>query len=273
MTLPSDTHVGSVTLRVHDADALTPFYATLLGIDPETEGDTTTFAADGETVLKLVEAPDAPARTPDEAGLYHTAYRFPSRAALGAALERMAAAGIAVEGSADHGVSEAVYLSDPEGNGIELYHDRARDEWPRDADGNIVMVTNPLDVDAVKAAAGEPQPGVVGHVHLEVMELEESVVFYRDVLGLRVAAEVRGAAFLGAGGYHHHVGLNTWQHRAEPRREKSRGLDRFTLVVPSADAVEAVVERAAAHGIPVEEQGAAVMLIDPSGIRVRVTAE
>lgn len=273
MTLPDDTHIAHVRLRVTDAEAVATFYETLLHIDPVQEGETARFVADGETVLELVEDPDAPERDPAEAGLYHTAFRFPTRGALGAALQRMDDAGIELDGSADHGVSEAVYCTDPEGNGIELYRDRPRKEWDRGEDGAIVMVTERLDVDALRWDAGEPDAAVVGHVHLDVADLAESRRFYEEVLGFPLQATVRGAAFLGAGGYHHHVGLNEWHHRTEPRRDARRGMERFTVRVPSKEALIGVAERAAEHGIAIDREPTAVSLTDPSGIRVRVAAE
>lgn len=270
MTLPDGARIGAVRLRVHDAETLAPFYAAILGIEPEARDGTVAFAADSGMVLELVGDPTAAERSPQEAGLYHVAYRFPSREALGSALERMDRAGITVEGGADHGVSEAVYLTDTEGNGVECYYDRDRSAWERDADGRIRMVTKPLDVDAVRADAGRDAPAVVGHVHLEVLSLEESTGFYRDVLGFTVEAAVNGARFLGAGGYHHHVGMNVWRHRSKPKRRESVGLDRFTVTVPSPDAVEAVAGRARERGMDIDRDGAALAVADPSGVRVRV---
>ena len=188
-------------------------------------------------------------------GLFHTAIRYSERAALGRALERVLRAGL-LTGASDHGVSEALYLDDPDGNGVELYFDRPRGAWPEPGPGEkVAMFTAPLDLEDVLAAgrAIEPTDSLavdVGHVHLKVSDLDRAVGFWSGELGFEVMTGWRDqAAFLAAGGYHHHVGLNTWQSRGAPLGPPELpGLEEVRITVPGA-----AEERA---------------LLDPDGIRV-----
>jgi catechol 2,3-dioxygenase len=197
--------VGRVALRVADLSRTVEFYRDTVGLDVlERTADRATLGVDAPLVV-LLAAPDAPPRGPREAGLFHTAFRVPSRATL--------------DGASDHLVSEALYLSDPEGNGVELYRDRPRAEWPLTDEG-VGMDTRPLALDDLRAAGGgdggAPPGTTVGHVHLEVSSLSAARAFYADELGLNVRATAPEACFLAVGDYHHHVGLNTWNERTEP---------------------------------------------------------
>jgi len=271
-TLPQGTHIGRTALRVDDLDRLTEFYRTVVGLDVLEESETRSMLGAGDTPLLVLEADaDAPTRPRTGAGLYHTAFRVPSREALGDALARIRTHW-QLGGASDHWVSEALYLTDPEGNGIEIYRDRPRDDWPRNGDGTVRIGTVPLALESIEAAAtGDTlaPPGTdIGHVHLEVTSLDAFDDFYVDTLGFEVQTTVPAAAFVSAGGYHHHVGANTWQHRTTP--VDGRGLSWFELVVPDQGALDAVRSRVDDREIPVTETEAGLVVHDPDEIEVRI---
>ncbi|MFB6106748.1 MAG: VOC family protein [Halobacteriaceae archaeon] len=273
--LPAGTRVGRVALTVGDLDRVLPVYRDALGFDVDREGHRCRLDAGGRPLVVLVEAPDAPERPPDAAGLFHVAVRVPTRAALADALASLREHGATLTGASDHLVSEALYLRDPEGNGVEVYRDRPRSEWPRTANGGVEMDTLPLDLeDLSTAATGDPTLPAgtdVGHVHLEVTDLAAAESFYVDALGLRVQARYGdGATFLAAGDYHHHVGLNVWNGRSAPATG-GRGLRWFELVLPDEDAVEAARRRLAAV-TEVTTRGGVVRVADPDGTAVRLTS-
>ncbi|MFB6218463.1 MAG: VOC family protein [Halobacteriaceae archaeon] len=269
--LPADAAVGRVALRVGDLDAVAEFNREVVGLAVVERGaDRALLGAGGTGLLELAAAPDAPERRPDQAGLFHTAFRVPSRAALADALARIQSRW-ELDRASDHRVSEALYLADPEGNGVEVYCDRPREEWP-ERDGRVAMETLALDLaglDGGDPDAGAPGGTTVGHVHLEATSLSASREFYEG-LGLGVRATYgSGGAFLAAGDYHHHVGLNTWNGRTDPAG--GRGLAHFEFVVPGgvpdglrtregATAVEGGVEVTDPDGIPVRVRGP-----DPDG--------
>ena len=205
---------------------------------------------------------------------------MPDRVELARSLQRVAAAGWRLTGASDHLVSEALYLRDPEGNGIEIYRDRPRDQWNRD-NGELRMATLPLDLqglldelrDEDEATNGMPVGTTMGHVHLQVADIPAAEGFYNGALGLDVMVRsYPGALFLAAGGYHHHLGLNTWQSQgAPPPPEGALGLDRYELVLPGEGDVDAAAERLGEGGDPVRvDEG--VLATDPSGNRVLLTA-
>ncbi|MDL5362994.1 VOC family protein [Halalkalicoccus sp. NIPERK01] len=273
-SLPAATRVGRVALRVNDLGRLVEFYRDAVGLAVlDRDEGRATLGAGGTGLLELLADPDAPPRGPDETGLFHTAFLVPSRAALGDALARVRERW-RLDGASDHRVSEALYLSDPEGNGIEIYRDRPRDEWPTKG-GRVEMDTLPLDIDALedqrRGEAGVPDETTVGHVHLEVSSLARARGFYVEGLGLGVRQEWSDAAlFLAAGDYHHHVGLNTWNGRTAPAN--GRGLDWFELLVPER-ALPPLRERLAKEGIEGEDDGQRVVLSDPDGIELRLRAD
>ena len=272
--LPAETHLGAIRLRVGDPDRLQRFYEEAIGLRTLSSDDDGVVAlgVDGRPLVDLVADPDAPARPPHTSGLFHLAILVPTRADLARALRRLAATGWRLSGASDHLVSEALYLSDPEGNGIELYRDRPRDEWPI-ADGSLRMDTLPLDLgsllsenDGGGSDDGMPTGTVLGHVHLQVADLGTAETFWVDGLGLDVTVRgYPGALFTSAGGYHHHVGLNTWAGVGAARPPAgARGLVRFELVVPDADALEAAGNRVAAVA-DVELIDDGLLASDPSG--------
>jgi catechol 2,3-dioxygenase len=272
------TRIGAVHLRVADLDRAVSFYGGPVGLDlhGREAGVARLGAGDGD-LLVLHEDAGATAATGPSTGLFHTAFLVPSRLELGRSLERLAQARVPLTGFSDHLVSEAIYLDDPEGNGIEIYRDRPRAEWPL-AQGHIQMTTDPMDVEGVLSGAvsGRPTPArvaagtTVGHVHLRVADAVAAEAFYRDVVGLDAMARFRGASFLAAGGYHHQLGLNHWGSAGAPAPPAgARGLDHFELVV--GDGLEAVERRAGELGHGRRRDGG-LELTDPSGNRVLLAA-
>jgi catechol 2,3-dioxygenase len=275
-SLPSATAVGRVALRVADLERTTAFYRDVVGLAVrERTEDRATLGADGEALLALRAEPGMPARDRDETGLFHAAFRVPTRTALADALER-ARSRWRLDGASDHLVSEALYLTDPEDNGVEIYRDRPRDDWPVAEDGRVEMQTLSLDRgelgDLATGAGAVPDDTTVGHVHLEVSSVAASERFYVDGVGMTVRARYGPAAsFVAAGDYHHHVGLNTWNDRTAP--PSGRGIDWFELVVPSEAALDAAVARLAERGVDATDVSTGgVRVADPDGIELRIRA-
>jgi catechol 2,3-dioxygenase len=280
--IPPDTHIGKVRLRVADVDDLTTFYERVIGLRAvERIGVLVRLGPEGgEPLIELVAAPGAPPAPSFSTGLFHLAILVPDRLELARSLQRVAGAGWRLTGASDHLVSEALYLQDPEGNGIEIYRDRPRDQWGHDGD-ELRMATLPLDLESVlgeldsgeQPANGMPAETKMGHVHLQVADIPPAEGFYNGALGLDVMVRsYPGALFLAAGGYHHHLGLNTWQSAgAPPPPEGALGLDRYELALPDAAALDAAAERLGESGDPVRlDEG--VLATDPSGNRVLLTS-
>ena len=273
-TLPADTALGRIALRVADIQATVDFYRDVVGFATHSRtDDRAALGVGGDALLELHASPGADERR--GAGLFHAAIRYPTRDALGGALGRVRDRWH-LDGAADHGVSEALYLTDPDGNGVELYRDRPRDAWPTAPDGRVRMGTEPLDIGGIaEAADGEPDAPAgtdVGHVHLEVTDLERARGFYVETLGLDVRQAMGDAAlFLAAGDYHHHVGLNTWNGRTA--RASGRGLTWFELRVPEPEAIVAARERFADVGVAVVDRPDGIEMADPDGIRLRLVAD
>jgi catechol 2,3-dioxygenase len=277
MSIPPDTSLGAVRLTVADLDRVQSFYESAVGLRTlDRSGDGARLGVEPDTTLvELVQDPDAPPRPPGTTGLYHLAVLVPSRVELARAMRRVAEAGASFTGASDHLVSESLYLNDPEGNGIEIYRDRPREEW-RYVDGRLQMSTEPLDVAGVlgELADGGSTNGVapetrIGHVHLQVADLGAAEGFHADTLGFDVTVRgYPGALFLAAGGYHHHLGLNTWAGEGAPAPPPgARGLRCFEVVLPDADELVRISER-----VEAERENGTVLVADPSGNRVRLTA-
>jgi catechol 2,3-dioxygenase len=212
--------ISSVRLDVGDLDRSTEFYERVLGLPLiAREHDSAQLGADAQRpALRLHAIADPTLVSPHSTGLFHVAWLHPSRAALADTVHRIARARWPIDGASDHGVSEALYLSDPDGLGIEIYADRPRERWERPPDGHGVrMFTLPLDLDDLMAqspgeTADAVAPGTsIGHVHLKVADVPRADSFYRQALGFEEQAQLPSAAFVSAGGYHHHIGLNSWQ--------------------------------------------------------------
>jgi catechol 2,3-dioxygenase len=269
-----DTTLGLAQLAVQDLDRAVRFYTRALGLSVRGErGSRVSLGTAARTVVLLEEIPGA-ARRAGTAGLYHLALLLPSRFALARALERLLRAHAALEGFADHLVSEAIYLSDPEGNGIELYRDRPRESW-REPGGELRMGTYALDPDELLAELEGPEPSEaegprLGHVHLEVSDLSASDRFYLGVLGFQLMMHLGpSASFVSAGGYHHHIGYNTWAgHLAPAPPQAVLGLQRFSILLPDPAALEAAGARVRQAGLPCEQDGGSLRLRDPSGIQL-----
>ena len=248
--LPATLTLGAVSLTVSDLDRSVAWYQASLGLRVHTHEGTTATLGDGEfVVLELVEDPQArPAGR--HAGLYHYALLYPSREELARAAIRLSVTQTPIEGASDHRTHEAIYLPDPDGNGIELAADRPKSEWPSDlgyAGGPAALDFNAL----LATVAGEPpspqiRPGLrMGHLHLHVGDIEQGLAYYRDVLGFEVQANLGSAAFVSAGGYHHHLGFNIWRGRGVgPAPEHTVGLRHWTVVVPDTDEIRARVDDA-----------------------------
>lgn len=271
--LPESAHIGRVALTVSDLETMTDFYTSVVGLSViEAESDHRRLGIDDTELLRLEAAPDLAERPPTAAGLFHTAFRVPTRTALGNALDRVRSSW-SLEGASDHHVSEALYLTDPEGNGVEIYCDRPEETWPTTSDGRVQMETLPLDLDRIAASAteGAPQPSelTIGHVHLEATELTRMRTFYIERLGFRLRQEFGEAAiFLAAGTYHHHIGINTWQGRSEPAA--GRGLAWYEVVLPGTEAVDNLRDRLSANDISVIEKQGRLEIVDPDGISIRL---
>ena len=275
--IAADTSLGAVSLTVSDLARSRAFYETALGLGVREadEGALAFGVPGGGDLVRLYGDASAPALDRRATGLYHLAILFPTRLDLAHALARLAEAHWSLDGVADHLVSEALYLSDPDGNGIELYRDRPRDEW-RYADGQLEMATLPLDLrglaDGLTAADG-PQPAapagtVIGHVHLQVASIPDAEAFYHGVLGFDVMTRgYPGALFVSAGGYHHHLGLNTWHSAGSgPAAPGTVGLRSYEVVLPDRAELDRVLDRVRAAGLPVDgpADGSAAVR-DPSG--------
>ncbi|MDJ0391446.1 VOC family protein [Roseomonas sp. E05] len=259
--------IGGVTLAARDLPGLARFYTALLGLEPVPQGAGLRFDLAG-AMLRLLPAPDARPERGDEPGLFHTAFLMPDRAALAGWLHHALALGVRLDGASDHGVSEALYLSDPEGNGIEVYADRPRALWPRPpapAEG-VAMVTRQLDLPGLLAAAPgaalAPRATRIGHVHLRAGDLATTEAFYRG-LGLAVTQRMPRASFLASGGYHHHVAVNNWG-SSGVRPAGLAGLAALTLRATD----EAAFRHAAAampEGKATDPSGNTVLLLPPAG--------
>lgn len=269
-----ETQIGMVSLKVRDIDRSIDYYGGELGLlVQEKANGTAHLASDDRLLLELLERPDATPRG-RTAGLYHFALLLESRLALGRLLQRLIEQDTPIVGASDHGVSEAVYLQDPDDNGIEIYRDRPRAEWPT-TDGKIDMVTGPLDAEAVLAdrASSAPEPSHdhlkarLGHIHLHVSDLAAAEEFYVRALGFQRQQKYGSSAlFFGAGGYHHHVGVNTWAGEgAPPAPEEAVGLQLFSIELPNTDALEACLERLEAAGVSFQPHRGGHLLHDPSG--------
>ena len=269
-----DTTLGATTLAVADAQRSLRFYRDFLGFQVlHTAGQRIVLGTDGVPLLNLEAQPSLRPRPRPTTGLFHVAILLPSRVDLARVLRRLLEARYPI-GASDHLVSEALYLDDPDGNGLEIYRDRPRAEWRRQPSGQIAMDTRQLDLADVLSEltpanetwTGLPAGTRIGHMHLQVADLAQAEEFYHGLLGFDIMVRYEGALFLSAGGYHHHIGLNIWQSAgAPPPPPDAVGLRSFIIELPSVAAREQVQARLNAAGVPTHQQDGALAVDDPWG--------
>jgi catechol 2,3-dioxygenase len=299
--LPAGAHPLEAHLQISNLERSLNFYQEILGLQPVAQPADSAAASRLRQValspsggppvlLRLTELPGARPRARHTSGLYHLALRLPDRRSLALLLQRLVEHGWPISGVADHLVSEAIYLSDPDRLGLELYIDRPRATWNWQ-DGQVVMATDPLDLnDLLREASGAAWTGLppttdLGHVHLHVSDLASAEEFYSRRLGFQVMQRAYpGALFLAAGGYHHHLGLNIWAGAgAPPPAPEAVGLLWFSLAIPGPAAYQELLERLRSAGLPFSSQdaaalspaasGSAVLVQDPAGNRVELRLE
>ncbi|MGC0144792.1 VOC family protein [Pseudactinotalea sp. Z1732] len=283
-TLAAQTAMDAVTLHVGDLDLMSSYYSEALAMEPIEERSRAAgvhrVLGRGEVPLvRLISTPGLPAVDPRQAGLFHTAFLFEDKASLAATVYRAAQDPRSrFVGSSDHLVSEAFYFTDPEGNGIELYVDRDRSEWTF-RDGQLQMASNFLDpnaylrahLDEDVLAAGARRAGTVGHVHLQVGDITSARKFYVDLLGFETTVETYpGALFAAAGGYHHHVAMNTWNSGEAGPRAATLGLGDVAITVPRREDLDALVARLSAQQVQHQDTGRSLVVKDPWGTQVTV---
>jgi catechol 2,3-dioxygenase len=275
--------LGMVKLKVSNLKRSLDFYQNVVGFQILRQDDQSAeLTADGKTTLVEIEAiPDAlitPKRT--VSGLYHYAILLPTRKDLGLALRKLMDIGLHV-GHSDHSVSEALYITDPDQNGIEIYRDRPRSDWTYDANNRVTMGGELLDVAGVLREAdghtwvGLPVGTTIGHVHFHVGDLQQAKEFYCGLLGFDLVMHLEefGALFVSAGGYHHHIGLNIWAGQGAPAAPaKATGIDYFTICLPNIEQISMIVKRLKEAGIPVEVHGDANWVTDPFGIKMKLVS-
>ena len=267
-------------LRVQELDPAIHFYSDVAGLEVLNRSNgTADLGPRGESaIISLDSTGVTKPADPNAAGLFHTAIRFPTKPALGRALSRVAEAGLEL-GSSDHGVSEALYLTDPSGNGVELYYDRDRDLWPKPGPGERVgMFSRPLDLRALLEAgsdfdesSGPAPPGTdVGHVHLGASDLDATTTFFERLLGMDLVTQIEAqASFLSAQGYHHHIGANIWRSRGRPAATPEQaGLTRIVFARGDDAELDALKKRLDDAGRSYSADGGRLSVVDPNGIEL-----
>ena len=287
-TLPATLRLGPVHLTVTDLDRSVDFYKRSIGLRTHRRGDgevtlgaggEAPLGATGEDLLVLVEERGA-RRAGRHAGLYHFALLHPSRLELARAAKRLIATRTAISGASDHNISEAIYLADPDRNGIELAADRPRETWGDLSDPTAIGGPMPLDMQGLLASVEDEEPQAeaspelkVGHLHLHVGDIERALEFWRDGVGFDVMTRFPSAAFIAAGGYHHHLGLNTWRGEGvPPQPDGVVGLRHWTIFLDDAEDVAAVRGRVEATGAEVDERPGGFLARDPWRNAVAIAA-
>ncbi len=270
-------HIGAVGLIARDLDRLADYYQNLLGLSMlERTSKLARLGVNGVTLIEIEHRPDVKPDDERTAGLYHTAFLMPTRQDHARWILHIARNRVPITGASDHGVSEAFYLDDPEGNGIEVYNDRPRERWERQ-DGLIVMKTVQLDVEAILRETDPSEPYVaapdglrIGHIHLRVGNVERAEEFYRGAVGLDLTRRRGGATFMSSGGYHHHVGANVWHSDGAGLRDPDRaGLAWFSMAAADDAALDAATARLKSPNAAVTAIPGGVETADPWGTRVR----
>lgn len=295
--------VGSPVLKIRNIDKILTFYEKKIGLDMnkkyhndnddlmyELSSKYVPFSDKRLPLLILQHDPDARGATPHSAGLYHFAILVPDRRSLASTYVALKFSGVHFDGFADHLVSESLYLRDPENNGIEIYRDRPAREWPRDSTGNIMMDTLPLDLQSLLSEVNEeetknpkafPTGARIGHMHLKVANLERSIKFYHEKLMLDITLNWRsmGAAFLSAGGYHHHIGMNTWHSlNGEILSNDETGLKNFTMTIPDKSSFNSIKsiflnDHTGERQKSKKTENNQFLVLDPDGIQIVIKSE
>jgi catechol 2,3-dioxygenase len=271
-------HIGTVGLIARDLDLLTGYYQHLLGLTVlERKAKVAKLGVNGVTLLEIEHRPDARPDDQGTAGLYHTAFLMPTRQDHARWILHIAKNRVPISGASDHGVSEAFYLDDPEGNGVEVYNDRPKEQW-QIQDGLVVMQTKQLDIEAIlrevdpasAAYPAAPDGLRIGHIHLRVGNVEQAEQFYRGAVGFELTRRRGGATFMSSGGYHHHVGANVWHSDGAGMRDKDRaGLAWFSMKAADSAALDAAVACLKAANVGVNAIPDGIETADPWGTRVR----
>lgn len=274
--LSRPAHVGHAHLVVTDLRLVSDFYQKIIGlslIEKTPSGEV--LGAGGTPLLRLTTGRNVSRAPRNAAGLFHTAFLVPDRTALAEWLAHAVKNNIRLDGASDHLVSEALYLSDPEGNGIEIYRDRTVQEWNYRDDGTVAMATERLDLQRLHAEApaktwaGMAQDTAIGHIHLQVGDIAQADAFYRDVLGLKIMARYPGASFFATGGYHHHIAANIWNSRGARMREGNMsGLSDYRLRFNEPAALQAALNALEVQEIAAVRTAEGWSLTDPWGIGI-----
>ncbi|MCA1403420.1 VOC family protein [Ensifer sp. IC3342] len=285
-SLPADhavampAYVDRSHLVVQDLPMVSAWYQRILGLTPiETGAKGETLGVAGRPLLTLTTEGNATRAPRSAPGLFHTAFLVPNRRELAHWLAHAANNNIRLQGASDHLVSEAIYLADPEGNGIEVYRDRPRGEWTYQPDGTVAMSTLPLDLQAFyDEAPKDPWDGLaegttIGHIHLQVSDIPQADAFFRDVVGLDLMARYPGASFFASGKYHHHVAANIWNSRGAPKRQSNMtGLADYTIRFRDAATLATALGKLDELEIPVSKEGSVHSLVDPWGIGLKLAS-
>ncbi|MDQ0270534.1 VOC family protein [Cytobacillus purgationiresistens] len=274
--------VNQVELKVEDLQRSLDFYQNTIGFKVLEKTDrTASLTADGAHPLLTIEQPeDIKAKEPRRTGLYHYALLLPTRAHLAKIIRHFIKTGYPLQGASDHDVSEALYLADPDGNGIEIYTDRPSSKWEWKGK-EVVMGTNALDVQSImdewdgRPWEGLPAETVMGHIHLHVNNIEEAKHFYRNGLGFDIVNNYGNQAlFISTGKYHHHIGLNIWNGiGAPPPSENSAGMQSFTLVFPYQTVLDRIISQLESVGASIAKEDGVQTVQDPSGNKIRLIVE
>ncbi|EAD3142842.1 VOC family protein [Listeria monocytogenes] len=273
--ISEELRLGEVVLNVGHLKEMAGFYQEVIGLKLLEENERMVrlgVSGSDEALLVLKKIDNAVVPEVPRIGLFHTAFLLPTRESLADVLLHLAKSGYPIDGAGDHAYSEALYLHDIEGNGIEIYADRPKAEWMRDGDGNLPMVTEQVDVDSLlQIATGEPFTGmpngtIIGHVHLQVADVDKAEQFYKEALGMNLTTAIPTARFFAAGDYHHHIGSNAWAGRnLENRGENETGLGWFTIITPDKEAITANLEQ---QGYDVKRIENTISVTDSNGIKI-----
>lgn len=273
-------HIDQSHLVVRDLDAVSAFYQTMMGFSVlESSASGVVLGVGALPLLTLTTDKNAVTAPRNAPGLYHTAFLMPSRAELGRWLVNAVANRVAIDGAADHLVSEAIYISDPEGNGIEIYADRPHGDWAFESSGRVKMASDPFDLQALYDTAprdrwsGAVDGTAIGHIHLQVSSIPQAEDFFEGLLGMKTMANIGSAAFFATGAYHHHVGANIWHSRNAPARNGlMTGLSDYSIRYNDAATLAATLAKLDALETRITRNGAVSSFVDPWGMTVKLIA-